>query len=749
MKNITLNRRKFLAMGLSAGALFMTIPHMKMGGKLKAEEQTQAQGTQEWVVSPLIKLNPDNTVEIFYQSPEMGQGTATSLPMILAEEMEVDWGLVTVSPLDYGLRRDEEGRIRAKYIGQGAGGSSSTPRNWPLARKAGAEARQILLQAGAKYFKSAVNDVRAEKSFVIHSSGKKVPFGQLLELAENEVVPDRFKPEFKGRDDWSIIGTPQKQKELNDIITGKTIYGIDADYPGVKIAVVARSPYFDGFVKSVNDTKARAIKGVIDVVVMDRPPLDGNYTYLAAGVAVIADTFWTAKKARDLLEIEWDKGPYTSESSNSLTHHFDDLLSGKGQIVRKDGDYDNAIKSASKVITRTYKMPYVAHVTLEPQNCIAYVEADKVTILGPLQSPTGAAYMANRMTGIDLLKMDIKYTRLGGGFGRRLTSDHAAEAIAISQLSGLPIKVMWTREDDMTHDFYRPAGHQEITAGFDDNGKMVAWTQRLASATKYYRRDNVKEEDHWNPELYVNDFPRGLVDNFQNEYFSAKSGVSRGSWRAPAHTVNAFAIQSFLDEAAEEFDEDPLDFRLRFLGEPQSILFGDDEDDRFDTARMATVLREAAKMANWGRDMPAGYGLGIASHFTFGGYCALVAEVEMLTDTTFKVHKVYGSVDLGIIINPAGVLSQMEGSINDGLSAALGQAIEVDGGQVINDNFDTYKMMRLVDSVPKVEVHMVTSDIAPQGIGEVPLPPLAPAVTNALVSAGGKRLRSHPLSKGE
>ena len=745
MENITLNRRKFLAYGLSAGALVLSIPHIQLTGKANANEQ------QDWVVSPLIKLNPDNSIEIFYQSPEMGQGTSTSLPMLFAEEMEADWNLVTVSPLDYGLRKTADGSIRSKYIPQGAGGSSSTPRNWPLARKAGAEACQILLQAGAIYFKSSVDEVRAEKSFIVHSNGDSVAFGDLLELAANEKVSDDFEPIFKTRKDWDIIGTPQKQKELNDIITGKTIYGIDAEYPGVKIAVVARSPYFDGFPKSINDEKARAVTGVIDIVVMDRPPLDKDYTYLAAGVAVIADTFWAAKKARDLLEIQWDKGPYTSETSASLTAHFDDLLKGKGQVVRKGGDFDGALKGATKVITRTYKMPYVAHVTLEPQNCIAHVEMDKdkITIIGPLQSPYDAGTRATVLTGIDRMNIDIKYTRLGGGFGRRLTSDHAAEAVAISKLSGLPIKVMWTREDDMTHDFYRPAGHQEITAGFDSDGKMIAWTQKLASATKYYRRNNVKFEDHWKPELYVNDFPRGLVDNFQNEYFSATSGVSRGSWRAPAHVVNAFAIQSFLDEVAEELGEDPLEFRLRFLGKPQKILFGDDEGDTFDTGRMAVVLKKAAEMANWGREMPEGYGLGIANHFTFGGYCAHVAEVEMLTNTTFKVHKVFGAVDVGIIINPAGVLSQMEGAINDGLSAALGQAIEVKNGQVMNDNFDSYKMMRMVDSVPKIEVHMVDSDISPMGIGEIPLPPLAPAVTNALVRAGGKRLRSHPLSKGE
>ena len=278
MENITLNRRKFLSLGLSAGALILTIPNLTLGSRAKASETIAGQ-SPEWVVSPLIKLNPDNTIEMYYQSPEMGQGTSTSLPMIFAEEMEADWSLVNVSPLDYGIRRDEEGRIRAKYIGQGAGGSSSTPRNWPLGRKAGAEARQILLQAGAKFFNADVSEVRAEKSFVIHRSGKKVPFGDLLELAAEEQVPEGFTPVFKKRVDWDIIGTPQKQKELNDIITGKTIYGIDAEYPGVKIAVVARSPYFDGFPKSVNDTKARAVKGVIDVVIMDRPPL-GQRLYL-------------------------------------------------------------------------------------------------------------------------------------------------------------------------------------------------------------------------------------------------------------------------------------------------------------------------------------------------------------------------------------------------------------------------------------------------------------------------------------
>ena len=318
---------------------------------------------------------------------------------------------------------------------------------------------------------------------------------------------------------------------------------MDMDYPNVMVAVMARSPFLDGSVKSFDASAAKKVPGVHAVVELERPALEGNYTYLAGGIAVIADDFWTAKTARELLEIEWDKGPHTDESTESLDAQCEALLKTSGQVVRDDGDFKAAVKSANSVITRTYKIPTVSHAQLEPQNCIAHVTKDKCTIIGPMQSPGGASVLASKITGFDRVDLDIKYTRLGGGFGRRLSSDHVAEAVTISKLSGLPIKLIWTREDDLAHDFYRPMGHHQMTAAVDKNGKVIAWAHRLAGTPKHFRR-GTKPDELFGADMYVDDFPAGLVENLQNEYHVAKSGMPQGSWRAPAHTANAFVVQN-------------------------------------------------------------------------------------------------------------------------------------------------------------------------------------------------------------
>jgi isoquinoline 1-oxidoreductase beta subunit len=375
-----------------------------------------------------------------------------------------------------------------------------------------------LLQAAAKHFGTDIGTLRAENSFVISPSGGRVSFGALAKAAAAETLPEDYAPNLKARGEWNVIGTSEKNKVAREIVTGKPLYGMDMDYPGAKAAMIERSPYLDGYVENVDDTAARALPGVLDVIVLDRPDPAGNYTYLAAGVAVVAEDVWTAKKARGLLKITWNKGPHTGESSQTLNDQCEELLKGEGEIVRSDGDFAAAVAAADKVITRTYKLPLVSHAQLEPQNCIAHVREDSATVIGPFQSPSGASRFASAITGIDRLSIEVCYTRLGGGFGRRLTSDHAAEAVTIAKQSGYPIRLVWTREDDLQHDFYRPMGHHEMTAAVDGDGKVTAWAQRLAGTPKYYRR-GVAADELFGADLYVDDFPAGLVDNLKLEYF--------------------------------------------------------------------------------------------------------------------------------------------------------------------------------------------------------------------------------------
>ncbi|WP_417317508.1 molybdopterin cofactor-binding domain-containing protein [Emcibacter sp.] len=735
--SLTVTRRQMLGYTAAAGSLVVMVPFVRPARAEAADRHNE-------LLQAIIHIRPDNSILIEHPAPEMGQGTGTAEPMLIAEDLDADWSKVEVKIMDLMLKKDSEGQMAWKFFPQGAGGSTSISRGFEPLRKAGATARELLLRAAARRWNVKQDSLRTEKSYVIAADNRRLSYGDLAEDAASVLLPEDFEPVLKKSGDWKIVGHAKPHKSAYDIVTGKPLYSIDVTYPGVKIACMARCPYLDGEVISYDDSETLKVPGVIKVVHLPRPDTDKYYTYLAAGMAVIAETFWAAKKGCDLLDIKWDKGPYSTESTESLDRHCADLLETTGQIVRHDGNFPEALKKADKVIKKRYRLPYVSHAQLEPQNAIAHVEEDRCTLIGPFQFPSGASRMANSLTGIDRMNIEVKVPRLGGGFGRRLTADHAAEAVAISRAAGLPVKIIWTREDDLSHDFYRPGGHHEMIAGFDKTGKLIAWAHRLASPSKYYRRP-VPEDKWWESDLYVDDFPAGLVDNLQLEFFSAKSGMPRGSWRAPAHTANAFVVNSFLDEVAEELNEDPLDLHLRLLGPAQELPYGQHGGPVFDTGRLANVLRTVADKAGWGRKMPKGRALGLAGHFTFGGYVAQIADVELLPKGEFKVHKVWAAVDIGIVINPNGVIAQAEGGINDGLSMVRQQEIRVEDGQVVTDNFDSYHMMRIADSVPETDITVIKSDKPPSGMGEMALPPLSAAVGNAIRAAGGPRLRHHPF----
>lgn len=737
MKKVNLSRRQFLTYSLYGGGLLICSPMLSASDNMTTESASST-------LTPLLKIHPDNSMIFYSPSPDMGQGVDTSLAMLFMEELGGSMTGLKTEPLPYLIQKDAEGNVSFKAVPQGAGGSTSIPRNWTLLRNAGATTRHLLLLAAAELLGKNIETLRAEDAHVVDENGLRIPFGSLLELASEQNLPEDFNATLTDRAHWRFIGKPQASTSTEKIVKGEPLYGMDVDYPGAKVAVVAHCPYLDGDVESVSSDTALKMPGVHAVVQLPRPDLDKNYTYLCAGVAVIADDFWTAKKARDSLVIKWNKGPHHNESSDGLDQQCRDLLQGEGQIVRNDGDFKQAVDSAHKVIKRDYQLPLVSHAQMEPQNCIAHVTDTNCTIIGPMQSPGGASRLAEEITGIDRTTMDIRYTRLGGGFGRRLRSDHVAEAVTIAKKSGLPVKLIWTREDDMAHDFYRPMGHHQLIAGIDESGKVTAWAHRLAGTPKYYRRGG-KPEELYRADMYVDDFPANRVPNLINEYFVAKSGTPQGSWRAPAHTVNAFVVQSFLDEMAIEMGVDPLQLRLTMLGESEQLPYGQHGGPHYDTGRMKNVLEQVAKMAQWGRKMPKGEGLGLSGHFTFGGYCAQVAHVKMRANNQWDVKQVWCAIDVGTVIHPDGIVAQMEGGINDGLSTAMGQKVKVLNGQVISENFDTYPMIRIADSVGKIDVHIVDSDADPAGAGEMSTPVIAAAVANAIVAAGGERLRSQPF----
>ncbi len=740
MTTLTLTRRQLLISGLSVsgGLVFGLSTSAFASGADDKKTSTNQLGF-------FIEIHPDNRITIGSNQPEIGQGVKTALPMLIAEELEADWKRVSVIQMPLGIIKTADG-YTWKYGGQGVGGSTGLTGNYDFMRETGAKIRQVLQLAAAKVWKTKPDQCVCKLSKVTHKkTGNTLSYAELVAVAATIEIPSQA-PTLKAVSEFNIVGHKTGTVDIKDIIMGKSKYGIDTIQPEMKIAVIARSPYLDGKVKSFDDSKTRKVPGVIDVIRIKGPDLDKPYHILADGIAIIADSTWAAIKARDLLKVEWHKGPHAKESTDSFDKQCIKLLQGKGQIVRNDGDYASAIKQADKVITENYQIPFVSHAPLEPQNCFAHVEKNRCHIIVPTQMPSGVSRAVSARTGIARENIVVEMTRVGGAFGRRLTVDYASEAAMISQQSGLPIKLLWTREDDLQHDFYRPSGHHQMTAGLDKSGKVIAWSQRLASASKYYRRPNVPETDYWKPELYSDDFPAGFVANLQREYFSVKSGMPRGSWRAPAHTANAFVLQSFIDEIAHQTGQDPLQFQLKMLGDAREMDYANHGGPKFNPGRLTRLLKFVAKEIDYSRKMPHGSGIGIACHFTFGGYAAHAIEVKVDKKGTLVIERIVGAIDCGLVVNPNAVMAQLQGGTVDGLSTALNLQITVKDGQVEQSNFNNYPLAKIAQIPAKFEMHILPFDDTPTGVGEMGIPPVAPALTNAIFAATGKRIRRLPIA---
>jgi isoquinoline 1-oxidoreductase beta subunit len=730
-------RRRLLIGGLTAtGGFLLGVPLTS----LQAEAGTKAGGS----IGFFVEITPDNQVVIGVAQPEIGQGVRTSMPMLVAEELDVEWSRVSIRQMPLGIVKTADG-YAWKYGGQGAGGSTSVSDNWAFLRGVGATARHMLKEAAARRWGVSAQSCRTEPGMVICDDlNQRLSYAALAAEAAALPVPEET-PTLKNPSEFRVIGQATRVVDARDIVTGKAQYGIDAELPGMRYAAIERCPYLDGAVESFDDSEARKVPGVLEVFEINGPKPGEPYLILASGVVVVADSTWAALQGRKALKVNWTRGPHAQESTEAFWKQAQDLLAGEGQVVRSDGDFDQAMQSAAKVVSARYEVPFVNHAPMEPQNCCADVRETSAHIIAPTQMPSGANRAVAAVTGLPRENIHVEMTRVGGGFGRRLTNDYVAEAAMISMKIGAPVKLQWSREDDVKHDFYRPSGLHELKAGLNGEGNITAWAHRLASAGKYYRRADVKPEEQFAAELYVDDFPANIVSNLKTEWFEVQSGVPRGSWRAPAHTANAFAVQSFIDEIAHAAGLDPLQLRLGLYGEDRELPYAQHGGPTYNPFRLSRLLRHVAGRIDYSRQRPSGRGVGIASHFTFGGYGAHAVEVVVGSNGNLSIERIVAAVDCGIAVNPLGIRAQLEGGTIDGLSTALNLEITVQDGQIQQSNFHNYRLLGLKDVPVDFETHILPWGDKPTGMGEMGLPSLAPALTNAIFNACGVRIRKLPI----
>ncbi|MFN7120039.1 MAG: molybdopterin cofactor-binding domain-containing protein [Saprospiraceae bacterium] len=723
-----INRRHFLKISSIAGTgLLLQVPLIGKTGKLNND------GTP-FTPNVYLQIGTDNKIIIFAKNPEIGQGVKTSLPMIIAEELEVDWNKIEVQQAD----------LNPQYGAQFAGGSTAIKTNFEALRKAGATAREMLVKAAADKWGTEVANCYAESGFVYNKLNKnKLSYGELATAAAALPVPEN--PTLKDISHFKIVGKSIKNVDLQAIVTGKPIFGLDAKPKGMLTATVLRAPAYGGKVKSFDPTEAKKIAGVVDVV--EIKPTE-NPTVLVAGVAVIAKNTWAAMKGRNALKVEWDLGAGANESTENLNKQFIANISKKGELqLREDGNVDAAFANADRVIEATYEMPFLYHATMEPMNYIADVREDRVECWGPTQVPGRVAGIAQTITGLPQDKIKVKQNRIGGGFGRRLMADYAAEAIYVSKAIKAPVQVVWTREDDLHNGFFRPAGMYKLKAALDKNGNITAWHIN-ASTTSRSAFSGSRDSAH-TTEVFPDGFPAGFVPNFRMEYTKVDSVVPRGAWRAPGHNATAFIDQTFLDELATASGKDPIKLRLELLGEEDKMMpYRDHGGPTYSTKRLKNVINLVAERSGWYKPAKKGIYRGFAAHFMFGAYVAEVVEISMQENNMPKIEKVYAVVDCGIVINKSNALNQLEGGIVDGLGAALFGGVTIENGSAVQSNFNDYRMIRFKEA-PKVDAYLVDSTENPEGLGEMTLPPISAALANAIFAATGKRIYKLPIKDNE
>ncbi|MBL8204366.1 MAG: xanthine dehydrogenase family protein molybdopterin-binding subunit [Blastocatellia bacterium] len=724
MTKTNLNRRSFLQVTALAGGgvLFGLYP--------KAAALAQgARGAQASLQpSSFISIASNGLVTITAKNPETGQHARNMLPMMIAEELDVEWKDIKI------VRAD----LDAKYGSQFSGGSTATPGNWEPMRQIGGAARHMLIAAAAQTWGVAESECSTASGRVIHkASNRSLGYGELASKAATMPVPDLKSLKLKDPKDYKIIGKTTIGAETKDVVMGKPIFGIDVTVPGMLYATFQKCPVYGGKAVSANLDAIKAMKGVKHAFIVEGQPITGNFMTsdpgLEPGVAIVADSWWAAQSAREKLEVKWDEGKWATQNSVDIAKKADEISKQPAaRTLRKDGDVEAVYKSGAKVVEGAYIYPFISHAPLEPQNCTAHFQDGKMEIWATSQTPQNGRGMVSRILGIPENNITIHLVRGGGGFGRRLNNDYMCEAAWISKTVGAPVKLLWTREDDMQHDYFRPGGFQYLKGAVDSNGKLVAWQDHFigyGDGERFTASGNIDGGE----------FPARFVPNFLMQSSVMPLGLKTGALRAPRSNVYAWVFQSFIDELAHAAGKDPVQFRLDLLssGTPGGM----------NAERMIGVVKLVAEKSGWGqRKLPKGTAMGIGFHFSHQGYFAQVAEVTVLANKKIKVNKVWSAGDIGSqIINPGAAENQTQGAVVDGMSELL-QEISLKNGRVVQSNYHQHPMLKM-SQTPPIEVHFIKSNNSPTGLGEPALPPILPAVCNAIFTATGERIRTLPITK--